>query len=250
MSSCDPYKPLPRLICLHGAGSSGAIFQVQGRKLFRALDKDFRFVFLDAPFPSVAGPGMRPVFEDSGPFYRWQCDESAADNFDITEDEVREEKERVRRYLLDALRLYHKPEDGTPVVGLVAFSQGARVATGLLSFVEKRLLKGCLQGLPHIKFAVIISATYPPLFLDDDDDMVAKDGVDSVTGKALCRIPSLHLHGSRDPWRSESKKLLKQNYDIGGATVVEFTGGHAVPTREQDVKEVVAAFRQLAAVAR
>lgn len=132
---------LPKILCIHGAGSSGAIFRVQGRKIFQALRGEFQFVFVDAPFRSTAGPGMRPVYEDSGPFCRWQCDISAAVAFDITEDEIQEEREKVRQYLESQLR----SQDGVPFVGVMAFSQGARVATGLLLYLEKKRREGCSE---------------------------------------------------------------------------------------------------------
>lgn len=243
------HKPLPRVICLHGAGSSGAILQAQGRKIFRVLSENFQFIFLDAPFPSSPGPGMLPVFKDSGPFYRWQCDESATKNFDITREEVHQERNRVREYLVENLLRYHEPGSGTPVVGLFAFSQGARVATGLLNYVEERRRHGMdvlTEEFPHFRFAIINCATYPPLFLEDKSSWTQAEHDISSAGKAIVECPSLHLHGSYDPWRPESEGLLEDFYDTRLSTKIEFKGGHAVPIRDEDTKEIVATFYQLA----
>lgn len=254
MSSKD--QSLPRILCFHGAGSSGAIYRAQGRKIFRALQKEFRFVFLDAPFPSRAGPGMRPTYEDSGPFFRWQCDESAAANFDITEEEVRQEREQVRQCLDVQLRNV----DGAPFVGILAFSQGARVATGLLYYLDKRRRKGS-SDLPEMMFAVINSGTYPPLFLEEDSAALEESAQNSSVeplhamktpetpdsgSKRKPNVPSIHLHGTHDPWRPESQKLLADFYETESAAIIEYTGGHQVPVMDKDTQKVVDAIRQLA----
>lgn len=227
-------ETLPKVLCIHGAGSSGAIFRVQGRKIFSALRNEFQFVFVDAPFQSTAGPGMRPVFENSGPFYRWQCDMSASEAFDITEDEVKEESVKVRTYLENQLL----KQDGGPFVGVMAFSQGARVATGLLMYLEKKRREG-RTDFPDMKFAIVNSATYPPLYFDD--------GITASPGRLM--IPSLHLQGSSDPWKPESEKMRQEFFSQASSTVIEFTGQHQVPIAQKDTDKVVTATRQLAAKA-
>lgn len=248
MTTQAQVKSKPRILCFHGAGSSGAIFRAQGRKIFRALQPEFRFVFLNAPFPSVAGPGMRPTYEGSGPFFRWNCDDSATANFDITDEEVQQERAQTLQYLSDQLCV----DDGAPFVGIMAFSQGARVATGLLCHLEKLKRKGS-SDMPDIKFAVINSGTYPPLLLDSDADVLnnsveerlLSDGGGRSEGKRLL-LPSIHLQGSQDPWRPESERLLEDFFTKEQATVIEFTGGHQVPVSDNDTAKIVEAIRRLA----
>ena len=62
---------LPRILCLHGGGVTGAIFKAQFRSFLRALGDNFRFVFVDAPFFCDEGVGVAPVYSDWGPFRRW-----------------------------------------------------------------------------------------------------------------------------------------------------------------------------------
>jgi pimeloyl-ACP methyl ester carboxylesterase len=245
--------PLPKILCIHGAGSSGAIFRVQGRKVFHALRGEFQFVFVDAPFRSTAGPGMRPVFEDSGPFYRWQCDLSAAASFDITEEEIKEETRKVREYLESQLR---SSENNTGrFVGVMAFSQGARVATGLLLYLEKKRREGRLD-MPHMKFTILNSATYPPLFVDDQSigtaDSPAGNSTDIISRSSYqsldkVNIPSIHIQGTNDPWHSESEKMRADFFDEALSTVIKFDGGHQVPVVDNDTNKIVAAIRQIAA---
>ncbi|KAK5132879.1 hypothetical protein LTR08_008399 [Meristemomyces frigidus] len=233
-------RSLPRVLCLHGAGSSGDIYRVQGRKIFRALQTEFRFVFVDAPFPSQAGPGMEPFLE-SGPFFRWQCDESATEAFDVAIDEVRKERELVCRLLVSELLI----DEGGPVVGIASFSQGARVATGLLHYIQQERQKG-RKDLPDIRFALINSGTYPPLFLQDTTDG-EQCSVLAIAGVRPLNLPTLHLIGSNDPWKPESEKLLQDHYDTSSSTVINYSGGHQVPTLEKDVKRILDAVRKVAA---
>ncbi len=56
---------LPRILCLHGGGVTGAIFKAQFRSFLRALGDHFRFVFVDAPFFCDEGVGVAPVYSVS-----------------------------------------------------------------------------------------------------------------------------------------------------------------------------------------
>ncbi|KAL8724354.1 MAG: hypothetical protein Q9181_006865, partial [Wetmoreana brouardii] len=116
----DPTADLPCLLCLHGGGTSAYIFNIQTRRLQRALAKHFRFVFVDAPFECPAGPGVLPFFEGLGPYRRW-IDENGSD-----EDKVRP---LIRKTIA---------EDGGNFVGVLGFSQGARLALGLLHEKEEK----------------------------------------------------------------------------------------------------------------
>jgi predicted esterase len=232
-------KPkLPKILCLHAAGSSAAIFKVQGRRIFPALRNEFSFEFVDAPFTSKPGPGMGP-FEDSGPFWRWHCDLSATVGFDITEVEVAEERDVARNMLLNKLR-----DMGSGVVGIIALSQGARIATGLLLYIErlKQEQRFAELGLPDIKFAVINSSTYPPLYLDQETEDWATSG--SKPNRKVS-IPTLHLHGSTDPWRPESEKMQSDFYAEASTEVLVFNGGHQVPLGVPDTSKVISYIQRL-----
>ncbi|KAL8747964.1 MAG: hypothetical protein Q9190_000228 [Brigantiaea leucoxantha] len=188
---------LPRLLCLHGAGSSSAIFRIQIRKILQALKDEFRFVFVEAPFKSSPGPGMFPTFEQAGPFYRWHCDSSASSAFDITDSEIAAERRTVRERLTKALL----ENDGTPFVGIVAFSQGTRVATGfLLDWARQQGQQGSCSPL---RLAVLFSGTYPPL-------PVSEDGVCMVEDTAAS--PSSGLAGDEFAAASEDDEDDEKGY--------------------------------------
>ncbi|KAI9783831.1 MAG: hypothetical protein M1839_003167 [Geoglossum umbratile] len=277
-----PETHLPRILCIHGAGSSGAIFRVQIRKIHQALRNKFRFIFVQAPFRSLAGPGMYPVFEGSGPFYRWHCDSSASTAFDITDSEIANERRIVREYLEKVLR----DDDGAPFVGIIAFSQGTRVATGLL--LDQQPKRG-YSDLPPTRFVVLLNGTYPPLLLTDVPDPCvdtslslvdnnstpypkgpqfsagsattpSEPGIHSATASPQSSqssdcdkmletesrrrlcIPSIHVHGLEDPWLLEGRALLIDHYEADYATVLEFQEGHNIATAQKDVDEIVRAI--------
>jgi pimeloyl-ACP methyl ester carboxylesterase len=161
-------KKLPTIICIHGHGTNGAIFRLQAARIVQALRDKFRFVFVDAPFTSLPGPGVVPVFSDFKPFLRWHCDENALGKFDITAEELEEERRGARELLAGVMTA--NAGDGDGVVGVMAFSQGTRVATGLLLDPELG---------QSIKFAIMICGTFPslPVAPRDTDAAVSRENV-------------------------------------------------------------------------
>ncbi|KAB8258821.1 serine hydrolase FSH [Aspergillus pseudonomiae] len=290
--------PRPTILCFHGAGTNGLIFRLQARGLVRSLAPHFHFEFLDAPFEAACpGPGVGPVFQDLAPFRRWHCDGSAVDQFDLAGAEVVRERRVVRRLVRDALsppppqreeqekgqegqRLGYTPKSESGpgvavaagggrgrVVGVLGFSQGTRVATGV-----------CLDAElgASVQFAVLIAGTCPALMLTDYVDAGGDDGGDGCPAdcsadspvspspsppsassstselteevespKDCIAIPSVHVQGLRDPWLADSKRLLRTCYKAERAVVVEFAGAHQVPTALGDVKRVAAAVLEV-----
>jgi predicted esterase len=148
---------LPTILCIHGQGTNGAIFRLQARRIVQALHTKFRFVFVDGPFEALAGPGVLPAFGDFKPFLRWHCDENTLDKFDITPDELEEERRTTRELLAGHIQKHRQGEgSGAGVVGIMAFSQGTRVATGLM--LDPELGR-------DIKFAIMICGTFPVLHI-------------------------------------------------------------------------------------
>ncbi|KAH7303087.1 serine hydrolase FSH [Stachybotrys elegans] len=205
---------LPRVLCFHGAGSSGAIYRVQGRSIFQQLKDQFTFVFLDAPFPSDPGPGIRPVFESSGPFYSWHIPDK--DNTD-----------HLLRQITDQVQ----DSKGGPIVGIFAFSQGARMATGLLMYLQSNP-EVELARLLDIRFMMLNSGIWPPIMLDE------------ATSSALPGIASTHVMGKRDPWRGQSMKLYAL-FDVDKANMIHFEGGHQIPVGAADSRRIIDVVRKM-----
>ncbi|KAH9218888.1 serine hydrolase FSH [Leptodontidium sp. 2 PMI_412] len=125
---------LPKILCLHGEGTSSEILRIQTSTLTASIPQ-FSFHYLDAPFPSPPGPGVLPFFE--GPYYTWVRASSLTSKSDIT----------IVRTLLQKTIAEHT------FVGVLAFSQGGLVAAGLLR--DEVLGKG-------LRFGIFLSCTYPP----------------------------------------------------------------------------------------
>ena len=204
-------KALPRILCLHGGGSSGTIFRIQTCRLQRALQEHFEFVFIDAPYESAPGPGVLPVFEGLGPYYRWV----AWGNYGAsrTWKERLVEEQVVSEKLEEAF--VQGGTQGAPFVGVMGFSQGARVAAGTLLRKQTGELKN-----QHLRFGVLLAGTYPPICLPTP----------SNEGSQVIRIPTVHMHGSEDSHLAQGKTLFTKCCDSSTASLMNFEGGHHLPT--------------------
>ncbi|KAL2050614.1 hypothetical protein ABVK25_009122 [Lepraria finkii] len=210
---------LPRLLCLHGGGTSAMIFKIQTRRLQWSLRQHFRFVFVDAPFESAAGPGVLPVFENCGPYHRW---------FILGSSTPERDQQRVRQVLRKAIA--DDPGDGE-FVGVMGFSQGGRMAAGLLADQEE----GEATGLPYWQFAVLLCASYPPLSMSNERARKEPKGVVDEHGeisepeeREIISIPSVHVRGTLDPHREKGRRLAKY-FNRETSVSMEFVMGHHLP---------------------
>ncbi|KAL0930674.1 citrinin biosynthesis oxidoreductase CtnB [Colletotrichum truncatum] len=223
----------PKVLCLHGAGSSGAIFKVQLRRFTKALSAQFDFVFANAPFECGIGPGMHPTFASSGPFYRWQCEESNSEHLGLTEEDINRERQIVKDYIGNLL----KKSSNAPFVGVIGFSQGCGIATGLL--LDQHELGRCWGYCPIFQFAWLICATYPPLTL-----LTSQERDSSVPTETIS-IASLHVIGTKDPYKGQSKKMYDSCWKGPKAKCIEFEGSHHVPTALKDVDSMLRALSNI-----
>ncbi|CAD0022466.1 unnamed protein product [Aureobasidium pullulans] len=91
--------------------------------LIKALPT-FRLIFADGPSTAPPGPGIVPVYEDYGPFRRWL--RWLPEHADIDDEAAIEE-------VMYAIETCKRGDPGTgPWVGLMGFSQGAKLAASLL----------------------------------------------------------------------------------------------------------------------
>ena len=216
----SPKSNLPCLLCLHGGGTSAQIFAIQVGRLQRALAKHIRFVFVDGPFECPAGPGVLPFFEGMGPYRRW-----------INEDGCDEDK--VRPLLKKKMA-----DDGGNFVGVLGFSQGARLALGLLH--EKQ--ENRAEAFNQFGFGVFICGTYPPLGLSSSLFPITptaqfESQYWDKKHDSILNIPTVHVMGSRDPFLHKSR-LLSQCSDPASTTIMEFAMGHAFPAAPADTQRV------------
>ncbi|KAL4914324.1 serine hydrolase-domain-containing protein [Aspergillus aurantiobrunneus] len=61
---------MPKILCLHGHGTSASIFKSQTASFRSKLPPSYTFDFISAPFPSAPAPGIKAIYPDS-PTYTW-----------------------------------------------------------------------------------------------------------------------------------------------------------------------------------
>ncbi|KAF5534668.1 DUF341 domain-containing protein [Fusarium mexicanum] len=124
-----------RILCLHGFGSSGALFEKQVSNLKRELDPSFELVFVDGPFESERGPGISEY--QPGPYYsntQGYCPYHIARAINVLEETL---------------------EDQGPFDGIFGFSQGSALT---LSYLYQQQTAGKPAA---VKFACLFSSAMP-----------------------------------------------------------------------------------------
>ncbi|KAG8528182.1 uncharacterized protein KY384_007099 [Bacidia gigantensis] len=247
--AASPNRALPRIVCLHGSGTSAIIFKIQLRNLSRALRDHFRLIYLDAPYQSVAGPGVLPVFADCPPFWRWYPFEDYATNG--VEAGVKEQERAARKSRQTIVAAIRKDDEDVrkdsggkepgPVVGVMGFSQGGRFTAGLLADqAEGRSWE--TQGMPEFKFGVMLCASYPPYSLTNASkspldfpgprDEYGTQGPPSL--QEIVHVPSVHVRGLQDPNLERGRRLSKYFAEHGIKEEKEYQMWHNLPQAAGD----------------
>ncbi|KAL2060685.1 hypothetical protein VTL71DRAFT_9326 [Oculimacula yallundae] len=256
-------EPLPRIACFHGGGSAAAIFTEQCSQLTTQLSNTFEFVFFDAPFLRSAGPGVLPIFtyEKYGPYRTWFVDPTADPNpnpnpnsgsgsgsgsgsnpnSELDRGDGRKEDgsgeggvERVLRLMSE----YGEQRDGGEWVGVLGFSQGTRVASGLLLDQQRRKKLGLprAEGGIDFKFGILCMGSFAPMVSDVIHASFTED---------LIMIPTLHVHGTKDVFYEDGKKQVETYFDRKTVTVWDVAYHHAMPWYRADVLKFVELIRTL-----
>lgn len=226
----------PRILCLHGGGVTAEIFRLQARALIKALPQ-FRFVFADGPHFCNAGPGIMPVYADYGPFQRWLRW--------LPEHPEIDDESAIDEILYNINTAKDADEGDGPWVGLMGFSQGAKLAASLLYDQQIRMEKEGKAETDY-KFAVLLAGRSPLVSFCEYSRSPAcvqpgamSEGF-SYEGESphILRLPTLHVHGLADPGLHLHRRLLKQYCDESTATVLEWDGNHRVPIKKTDVEPI------------
>ncbi|KAH8684756.1 serine hydrolase FSH [Tricladium varicosporioides] len=207
-----PESSLPIILCLHGGGTNSTIFNVQTVRLQRVLSTSFRFIFLDGPFITTAGPGVMPIFDGCDPFFRWMK----------TNDDKYRIAPETRRLIESAI----VGVEGN-VVGVLGFSQGSRLAAGLLW--EQQFSDVKLAGGYKFKFGALFNGIAPPMTENLSEDE-----------KKMITIPTMHVVGIEDQWAEDTRELYESYFDKETAVKFEFDYGHHLPVAEDQTAKVAA----------
>lgn len=255
MTSTDPSRSstplpptgtltLPRILCLHGGGVTGDVFRAQARVLIKYLP-NFRLVFADGPFFCDPGPGIVPVYQDCGPFrrwLRWLPEHPAIDDDSATEE------------VMYAVESAKREDEGTgPWVGLLGFSQGAKLSASLLYDQQIRLEREGKADTDY-KFAVMLAGRSPLVSFCEYSKSPALVSAGQISegfhyeGESphVLRIPTIHVHGLNDQGLHLHRKMMKQYHDPKAVTLIEWDGIHRVPIKKVDVEPIAAAIYKVA----
>ncbi|KAJ5712520.1 hypothetical protein N7493_008988 [Penicillium malachiteum] len=243
---------LPRILCLHGGGTNVCIFRTQCRALEKALRPWFRLCYAEAPFPSNQSPDVKSVYHTFGPFYTW---------IDSKNTNPLAMAKLLQKSLYEAIVQDDDRGAAGPVVGLLGISQGARICASLI--LEQQLLDRVMNcqpnPLPKFHFAILLAAQGPlvtlsPLSVQADTmrkmrrtymnhKPACNDGEDGETNLVLTReliqIPTIHVHGRRDPSLEQHQKILYEYFDPQYTRVLERGGAHRPPFKSKDVRALV-----------
>lgn len=256
MTITDPSLPLPRILCLHGGGTNSEIFKIQLKPLLShpSISSRFRFVFCEAPFTCDAGNGVSPVFDHLAPFARWSRWLKSHATIDA---------EECHGLILTAIKSAMIADEGTGEwIGVLGFSQGAKVACSLLLLqqLEAEAADDSLDRTvqAEFKFGIIMAGRAPLLALTEQMEgfkwlqsaagLPNQADMDALYEMPECRlkVPTLHVHGLRDEGLHLHRRCVEDYCAPGTTSVVEWDGGHRLVVKSKDVESVAAAITGLA----
>ncbi|KAF2252928.1 hypothetical protein BU26DRAFT_476706 [Trematosphaeria pertusa] len=263
-STIPDSKPLPRLLCLHGGGVNAAIFEAQSRSLIRHLQHSFRLVWADGPFFCDPHSDVIHVYGSYAPFRRWL--RWLPDHAEIdAESCIDEIGYSIRTAMEDDDREGGRGE----WVGLVGFSQGAKLSASLLLEQQAREEKARRErkndigvgpiGVPGLnwRFGILLAGRAPLSNLNPEvltsralvsagDISEGFQFVEEVDGEAILRKPTVHVHGMADAGLHLHRKLLDEYCEEGSTTLIEWEGAHRIPIKSKDVERVMGAVYDVA----
>ncbi|CAI7588175.1 unnamed protein product [Penicillium bialowiezense] len=258
---------LPRILCLHGVGSNADILLLQIRALREKLRSSFRFVFANGPFFSEAGPGVLPTYADADPYRRWlrwtDSHRALKPKFHV---------EAIRRCLEDAMAQDDETGGSGPWIGLLGFSQGARLSASILFESQRRqaaqekgeILKGyegdSVSALwsQDWQFAVLFAAPAPLVALSPEiGDLPLQNPTElgisledlekiSPTGVLSIERPTLHVIGIHDEWAASQKKLYDTYCSAKKKSLLQWDGDHRIPIQASDIDKICARILEMA----
>ncbi|RDA94921.1 hypothetical protein CP533_0179 [Ophiocordyceps camponoti-saundersi (nom. inval.)] len=257
----DSTVHLPRILCLHGGGTNARIFRMQCRAFKHHIGRQFRFVFAQAPFPYKPGPDVTSVYSEYGPFRGWLRP--------VGEDEDAEACAAEASTLIhDSITAAIRADDDLgatgEVVGILGFSQGARVAASLLYNQQlSQISEAGAMRWPKFRFAVLLAGRGKLVWLKPEVPMpegvvrpiqsvgafpvdMDAPGWDDLKIREKLQLPTVHVHGLTDEGLRFHRQLALRYCVPDSSTVIEWQGEHRVPIKTKDVTPVVEQMLRLA----
>lgn len=125
-------------------------------------------------------------------------------------------------------------------IGLLGFSQGAKICGSLLLRQEAQLQASSLPSSAY-RFAVLLAGRAPLVNMQD-----GATGIQKPTRPAMLQLPTIHVHGMRDPGLRLHRQLLEKHCAKGTTSLIDWDGDHGVPIKGEDVRLLVREVLRLA----
>lgn len=168
---------------------------------------------------------MLPVFESLAPFHRW-----VSRRFKPTEggDEI---VPKAETRVVDEIILRAMEENGgrEKFVGVMGFSQGARLAAGLV-LRQQLEIKQLGRSEWGFKFGVVIGGPFPPMSLTGEE-------ATELDYSVMRQVPTVHAWGRDDQVRLGAKEMADA-CDGPNTFVMDFEGGHHLPLTDHEADEL------------
>lgn len=238
------------------------------RGLIRALAPYFRLVFASGPFDCQMHPDLVPYYGGFTGVKRWtrwlKEDPPISNQLAIA---------RIERCLLAAM----DADEGTGEwVGLLGFSQGAKVSASILYDIQLRKDEQDREALDDMygdidtsstpvgfagarwKFAIIMAGRPPFISLSHltkDNKQIVGAGelfieheqpLDGLSDRL--RLPTLHVHGLQDPGLELHRKMRTAYCDPNTAKLIEWEAAHRIVFKAADVQKVTQGILEVAKV--
>jgi hypothetical protein len=154
-------------------------------------------------------------------------------------------------------------------VGLMGFSQGAKLSASLLLEQQGREELAQKNGTQHLgvgpigvpglnwRFGILLAGRAPLSNLNPDvlksEALVSAANISEgfqfvkdVDAEAVLRKPTIHMHGMADAGLHLHRKLLDEYCEKGSSTLIEWDGAHRIPIKSKDVEPLVGAIYDVA----
>ncbi|KAH8668925.1 serine hydrolase FSH [Xylariales sp. PMI_506] len=239
---------LPRILCLHGGGTNARVFKIQCRAIESALADKYRFAYAEAPYECPAEGDVESVYEGYGPFKRWLRWDEDHDKWDDA---------TMAGHIEGNIKTAMDADDELGAtgtwVGILGFSQGARVAASLLLKQQVRAERlGKDKAGSTWKFGVFLAGRAPLVSLDpevfqssmlSDPSQIGLSGEpdpeDVESEEHVIRLHTVHMQGRYDPTLDLQQDLLETYCDPDAVRVLEWDAGHRLPVKPADVEPLV-----------
>ncbi|PWA35562.1 serine hydrolase FSH [Artemisia annua] len=199
----------PRFLCLHGHGSSAAIFRTYFDKWPESVTSKIDLVFINGPFPIGY-----PTPDDE--HFEW----FTLDKVNTEHDNFEEGISYIENRMIEL----------GPFDGVLGFSQGA-IVTGSLPGMQEQGV--CLKKVGKIEHVVIISGAKL------GGKLFPLPKLAEAAYTSPIDIPSLHIFGKNDVARLNAPELVEAYVD---PLVIYHHGGHEVPKLDEQGLEIMFEF--------